>query len=152
MIKSRGELDDLAKWCRQGTIVELVHAFLLADPKRKRLAGGMRAEFRKAMTVLEKRGARVFDVTADVGSDKRKALLAVVDADISRSTRGRSSLANLENAKRGRKETEFTPDELREAKAVWRNVKDYPTWEDAAAAMPEGFTTARAFRLWKGRK
>lgn len=30
----------------------------------------------------------------------------------------------------------------------WRNVKDYPTWKAAILAFPEGFTGARAFKLW----
>jgi hypothetical protein len=52
---------------------------------------------------------------------------------------------------KGRKALNFTAEQLREAKSIWRNVKEYPTWEAALAAMPEGFTTARAFKLWKGR-
>ena len=62
---------------------------------------------------------------------------------------GRTS--HLAKRRQGRTPTSFTADELRDAKAIWRNVKDYPTWEDAAAAFPKGFTTARAFRLWKWR-
>lgn len=45
-------------------------------------------------------------------------------------------------------------DDLAKAKAIWRNVKDYPEWKDAAKALkaevPQ-FTTARAFKLWGGR-
>ncbi len=52
---------------------------------------------------------------------------------------------------KGRPRGVFTADELLDAKSVWRNVKDYPTWADAAKAMPEGFTPARAFKLWQGR-
>lgn len=151
LIRSRGDLDDLLKWCRPGTVVELWRAFLLADPKRKRLSGGMRREFQRALKLLKQRGAQVFDVHEDIGSDKPGALMAVVDRDIGRSTRGRAAADNLVVARRGRKVTHFTAEQMRAAKAVWRNVKDYPTWADAAKAMPEGFTPARAFRLWKGR-
>lgn len=151
LIRSRVEMDDLAKLCRPGTVIELWRAFLLADPKRKRLSGGMRQEFKRALAVLRKRGAQVVDVSEDIGSDKPGAFMAVVDRDIGRSTRGRAAADNLVAARRGRKVLHFTAEQMRDAKAVWRNVKDYPTWADAAKALPEGFTPARAFRLWKGR-
>lgn len=151
----QARLEDLAQWCRPGTVVELVHAFLLAEPRRKRLSGGMRSDFRKALAMLEKRGARVFDLEADVGSGQRKALLAVVDADIGNSNRGRQSSLNGHKSKRGRKAAHFTAQQIKEAKAIWRNTKDYPDWEAAQAAFDaevDGFTTARAFKLWQGRQ
>lgn len=148
----RGALVTLA---RPGTVIELVHAFLLAEPKRKRLTGGMRRDFRAALTAIEKRGAKVVDLEADIGSDKRKAFLAVVDADIGRSNRGLSSHLNGAKSKRGRQPASFTAQQIKDAKAIWRNTKDFPDWEAAQAAFDEevpGFTTARAFKLWRGRQ
>lgn len=144
----------LVKLARPGTVIELCHAFLLAEPRRKRLSGGMRKDFRAALAALEKRGAQVFDLDTGIGSDRRKALLAVVDIDIGRSNRGKHSALNGAKSTKGRKPKDFTAQQLRDAKAVWRNVKDYPAWEDVALEFERsvpGFTTARAHRLWGGR-
>ncbi len=147
--------DDLVTWARKGTVFEFVHAFLLADQSRKRLSGGLRKDFRAALAALQKRGAEVFDLTADIGSKKRLALLAVVDTDIGRSVRSRSSAANV-NAKRGRKAYEPTKDELRDGKAIWRDLIEFPEWGDADKALRTKvnklFTAARAYKLWGPRK
>ena len=146
------DLDNLATLARPGTVIELVHAFLLAEPKHKRLSAAMRRGFRKALSVLEKRGAQVFDLTADIGSDKRHAFLAVVDADIGASNRGRASKANGEKSKHGgRPRYEPTDDELRRAEAIWGNTKRYPEWADAAKALEREvpkFTVFRAYKTW----
>jgi hypothetical protein len=126
------DLDGLVMLARPGTTIELVHAFLLAEPKRKRLSGGMRKDFRAALAALEKRGAQVFDVAADIGSDKRVPFLAVVDADIGRSNRSRSSAANGAHSKRGRQKEKFTPAQKEKAGDIWGNTKRYPEEADTA--------------------
>jgi hypothetical protein len=146
------EREDLEKLARPGTVIELVHAFLLADPKRKRVRGGMKADFRAALERLEKRGAVVVDVDASICSRKHKrALLALVDADIGRSNQGLKSALNGARS-RGRPKHEPTAEEMKDAKAAWRNVKDYPTWDDVKPVLPEGFTVYRAHKLWGPRK
>jgi hypothetical protein len=143
--------DALVKLARPGTVIELVHAFLLADPKRKHVMGGMKEDFRNVLGKLEKRGAQVVDLEAEIGIDKRKALLAVVDADIGRSNRGKHSAANGAKSTRGRAAKKFDAQQLKDAKAIWRNVKDFPAWDHVALEYERsvpGFTTARAFRLW----
>jgi hypothetical protein len=153
LIKSHVEFADLVTLSREETTIELVYAFLLAEPKRKHMSGGMRTAFRAALAAIEKRGAQVFDLEGDIGSDKRKAFLATVDTDIGRSNRGRSSSLNGEkNKNRGRQPKTFTAEQTKEARAVWRNLKDYPTWDDAEDAMPKGFTRYRAHKLWGSRK
>lgn len=146
--------DGLVKLCRPGAVVELVHAFLLADPRQKNRPGGLQADFRRALALIERRGATVKDLDGAVGSGRqRKALLALVDKDIGRSNRGAKSAANGARS-RGRPMAEFSAQQRKEAKAIWRNVKDFPTWEDAQKAFDaevDGFTTARAFKLWRGR-
>lgn len=158
LIKSRSDRDDLLKWCRPGTVIELVHAFLLADQRHKRQAGGLRKDFRVALAAIEKRGAQVFDVTADVGSDKRKALLAVVDTDIGRSTRGRSSKLNGHKSTRGKAPADFTAEQMEKAEGIWGNRKKYPKEKDtkaplAAIVSPNGrkFTRFRARREFGNR-
>lgn len=139
----------LVRLARPGCVVELVHAFLLATPSRKTLSAGMRRDFRSALSAIEKRGAQVFDLTADVGSDKRQALLAVVDADIGASNRGRASKTNGEKSKPGRRRYEPTDDELRRAEAIWGNTKRYPGWKEAAEALKREVPKFTVFRAWK---
>jgi hypothetical protein len=151
--------EDLERLIRPGTVIELVHAFLLADPKRKRTAGGMKADFRSVLGRIEKRGGIVVDVDAGICSQKNKrALLALVDSDLARSNRGAKSAANGARS-RGRPKGQFSLQQLKDAKAIWRNVKDYPNWVDTRAPLgeivdPNGikFTPDRAYDLWKGRK
>lgn len=155
LIDRHVDLDDLVMLAREGTQIELTHAFLLAEPRRKRLSGGMRTDFRVALKKIKARGAEVFDVTAVIGSDQPVPFLAWVDAEIGRSNRGLASAANGENSKRGRKPYEPTKQELKDAKAIWRDRIEYPEWPDADKALREQvnerFTAARAYDLWKGR-
>jgi len=145
------DLHGLAMLARPGTVIEMQHAFLLVDPHRKRVGGGMRQDFRGALARLEKRGAVVVDLDGQVCSRKqRRAFLALVDSDIARHGRGARSATNGARS-RGRQAAEFTAEEMRDAKAAWRNAKDYPTWAQASKAMPKGFTPHRAFKLWGGR-
>lgn len=147
--------EDVEKLVRAGTVVELVHAFLLADPARKRTAGGMKSDFRSVLTRLEKRGGIVVDVDAGICSKKhRRALLALVDSDLARSNRGAKSATNGAQSK-GRPPASFTMAQLKEARAIWRNPKDFPAWGDVQRAFDAdvpGFTTARAYKLWRGRQ
>jgi hypothetical protein len=146
---------DLEQLSRPGTVIECVHAFLLADPKRKHGRGGMQADFRLALERLERRGAKVVDVDGSICSGKhRKAMLALVDSDIARSNRGAKSATNGALSK-GRPAYVPSKAELAAAKAIWRNVKDYPDWKAAQAGFDAdvpGFSTARAFKLWRGRR
>ncbi len=151
------EREDVEKLVRPGTVIELVHAFLLADPRRKHTAGGMRADFRAALERLEKRGAVVVDVDGQICSRKhRKAMLALVDADLARSSRGAKSATNGARSK-GRPEADFTLAQYEAAEAIWGNTKKYPEWKDARAALakivsPNGqkFTADRAHKKWPG--
>lgn len=149
--------EDLVRFARPGTVFEFVHAFLLADPKRKRSKGGMKEDFRVALAMLEKRGAYVADVDGGVCSGKqRKALLALVDSDLARHNRGARSATNGTRSK-GRQEADFTVEQKKEAKSIWHNPIDFKTWKAAGEALaeivsPNGqkFTVDRANKLWPG--
>lgn len=148
--------DDLVRLAREGTTVELVHAFLLADPRMRHGPGGMKADLRAMIGKLEKRGAVISDVDAGLTTAKeghKKAMLALADHHIGRHNRGLKSALNGALS-RGRPKYVPSKEDLAKAKAIWRNTKDFPEWEDAAKALkaevPQ-FTTARAFKLWKGR-
>jgi hypothetical protein len=77
--------------------------------------------------------------------------MALAEDQIGRSNKGLKSALNGAKSK-GRPMASFTPMELKDAKATWRNVKDYPTWETAQLGLPKGFTTARAYKLWGKRQ
>ncbi len=149
--------DDLVRLLRPGSVVECVHAFLLADPRKRRLAGGMKADLRAALALLEKRGATVADVDSGLTTAKeghKRAMLALADQQIGRSNRGLRSALNGERS-RGRPHTTFSAQQIKDAKAIWRNIKDFSDWRSAQKAFDRevpGFTTARAFKLWKGRQ
>lgn len=150
------EREDVEKLARPGTVIELVHAFLLADPRRKKLRGGLQADFRAALERLEKRGAIVVDVDASICSRKhRRAMLALADKDIARSNQGSKSATNGARS-RGRPAYKPSPEELRDAKGIWRDLIEYPEWDDADAALRTKvnplFTAWRAYDIWKGRK
>jgi hypothetical protein len=80
----------------------------------------------------------------------------VADDLIVRHSKGARSAA-ISDARKGRPQASFTPDQRKDAKAIWRNLKDYPTWQDAEKALAkiadsagDSFTPAKAFKLWKG--
>lgn len=156
---TRVDLEDVEKLARPGTVIELVHAFLLADPRRKHARGGMKADFRAALARLEKRGAVVVDVDGQICSRKhRKAMLALVDSDIARSGRGAKSATNGTQSK-GRQAADFTAAQYDAAEAIWGNTKKYREWDDTRAPLakivsPNGqkFTPARAHAKWGGRE
>jgi hypothetical protein len=152
--------EELAKLTRPGTVLKVVYAFLLADP-RKRFALAMRTDLASVMdTLTKKRGGILKDVDTGLTTEKpehRRAIVAVANEQIGLSCKGARSAVNGQK-KKGRAMVDFTPNQMKEAKSIWRNMKDYPTWDAAAAALREittergdPFTTARAYKLWQGR-
>lgn len=156
---SRAELDRIV---RSGTTVKLFRVYYLADPRNRRKKGGMKADALAAMKRLcckppLGRGAVVKDVetglsTADPA--QKAAIVALIKDQATKDGKGLKSAANGAR-NRGRQRVEFTAEQLRAAKAVWRDLVDYPTWEAAdkgLAAMSKDFTRYRAHRLWGSRK
>jgi Asp-tRNA(Asn)/Glu-tRNA(Gln) amidotransferase A subunit family amidase len=148
--------DGLVKLSRPGTVIELVHAFLLAEPRRKKLRGGLQADFRAALAQLEARGAKIVDLDGSVCSGKqRRALLSLVDSDLARSNRGAKSATNGAKS-RGRPAYEPTEDEKTAAKLIWLDRRKYREWSDANKALRKQvnkrFTAWRAYGLWGGRE
>jgi hypothetical protein len=146
--------DELVKLSRPGTVLKFVHVMFLADV-RKKGAKVVRASYRaREKKLIEERGAILKDLDSGLTTEQpghRKAILALTDDLIARHAQGAKSAA-VSQARKGRPLLTFTADEMKDAKAVWRNVKDYPTWDDAAAALPEKFTVHRAHRLWGKRQ
>lgn len=149
---TRAELERLV---RPGTVIEFLHVYLLADPHKRSVKGGMKADFAAALKrLVDDRGGTVVDVDAGLTTAKdghRRAMIALAEDQIGRANKGLKSALNGARSK-GRPAAKFTAEQLKDAKAVWRNLRDYPTWLDAEKAFPEGFTAARAFKMWRGRR
>lgn len=142
--------EELLRLARDGTVLKFVHAMYLADVC-KRGAKAIRADYRRwEKRFIEERGAIIKDLDSGLTTEQsghRKAIVALTDDLIARHAQGAKSAA-ISTARKGRPLLAFTAEQLKDAKAVWRNVKDYPKWEDAASALPENFTVHRAHRLW----
>ena len=111
-------LESLVMLTRPGTVIQFMYAFLLADPTKKRLRGGLRSEFERALKLIEKRGGIVRDVLTGLSTatkEKRAALLLSVADQIKRSGQGRNSEENGKLS-RGRPRQWFDPERR---KIVW---------------------------------
>jgi len=149
--------DELVRLARNGTVLKFVHAMFLADI-RKRGAKAIRESYRaREKKLVDGVGAILKDLDSGLTtaqSGHRKAIVALTDDLIARHAQGAKSAA-ISTARKGTPQADFTPAQTKDAKAIWRNVKDYPTWPDAAKALaeivsPNGqkFTTARAYKLF----
>ena len=151
----RVTLKELAKLTQPGTEINLVHAFLLAEPGPTR---EMKASLRHAVELLtvERKGI-VRDVTTGMSTEttaKRQALIDMAGAQIGRSNQGKESATNGAKSPGGQP-LDVSPEQLRDAKAVWRDLIDYPEWDDAARGLKtvhKYFTVWRAHKLWGPRQ
>lgn len=151
----RVTLEDLAKLTRPGTVLNLVHAFLLAEPGPTR---EMKASLRHAFELLTvEREGIIRDVTTGMSTEtkaKRQALIDMASVQIGRSNQGAESATNGTKSQ-GAQPLDVSPEQLRDAKAVWRDQIEYPEWEDAARglrAVHSNFTVWRAHKLWGPRQ
>jgi hypothetical protein len=134
--------------------VKLVYAFLLASPDKTR---GMWSDFLAALGRIDARKGVVVDVDSGLHSEgNRAAFLDVVAGQVRRHNQGEK--AHTRKGKPGRQLVVFTRGQLRQARAVWKDVANFATYEAAErelakikTAKGEKFSVSRAFRLWKGR-
>jgi hypothetical protein len=145
----KGIIDDrdaIERMACKGRMFKVRHLFLFAEPKaRKR--GGWRKDLLDFMGRVEDKGAVIKDVDLQLTTEKPSHRSAMVLQAIEQlASNGRT--VHLKGKRSGRKALAFDAAALKDAKATWRNVKDYPTWGDVAKALPEGFTTARAYKLF----
>ena len=131
----------------------LVFAFLLADPGRTRSAW---TDFDGSLARIEAKGGSVVDVDSGLDSKAHPAAFrAVVRDQIARNNQGENSHAR--KGKPGRQLVVFTAGQYKQARAIWKDVTNYPNYNDAKAALANiksgkvAFSVSRAFRRWKGR-
>lgn len=148
------KLSDVLRLARSGRVFVLAYAFLLLPPKRTVPA------YERALEQIEAKGGAVKDLhTGLVSNDepRKTAFRAVVRDQIARDRQGAKAGA-IGRANRGRQLKKFSPQQYTAAKAIWRDLIEYPTWEACDAALAaiktekgEPFTRARAHRKWRGR-
>lgn len=152
------ELDKLAT--APGRVFRLIYAFLLAEPAKQTPA--FRRRFKTAVRALtEKRPGVIEEVDSGLTTaipGQKRAMMALANETIRRSCQGARAIRVAE-ARKGRQLTEFSAEQITEARIIWRDLYDYPTWQSASVELakiitPKGekFTTARARKLFGLRK
>lgn len=139
---------DLEKSLREGDVVAVLHAFLLADQS---VRGKSRDDFWRAVDAIESRGATIWELYTGLKSAEPRERDMMFRASIEALARGRHK--RNEHDKRGRPGWKPTPEELAQAKAIWESRR-HKTWKDALAALQKldkRWSQARAYRVFKGR-
>lgn len=150
--RGKYSFDDLERLIRPGTVVKLVHTFLLADPTAARRVGGKRKNLLDAMARIEKRGGTIKDVDSGLttaNSEHRYALVALACDQLARDGKGIRSRANG-MVRKGRPVRTWTPEQWAQAKSAWESRK-LKTWDDVKAMLPKGMSLWRAYRAFGAR-
>lgn len=145
-VKGGHTREDLERLVRGGTVVKLVHTFLLAEPKSKRKAGGRRKDLLDAMARIEKRGGTIKDVDSGLttaNNEHRYALIALATEQLARDGRG---LRSHINGRLGRPIKTHPPDVWAKAKTIWESRK-LKTWDDTREPLKALGLTPRD--VWK---
>lgn len=109
------------------------------------------AQVREVIREIEARGGLLIEVYTGRRSSKAADKSAMIaDAQRSLKTAGRR-LMPPGLAAPGRRKVKFSAADMAQAEKVWRDVKKYPSWKFVKEHLPQGFTTARAFRTWGAR-
>jgi hypothetical protein len=148
--------ETLIGWAREKTVIKAVYAFLIArDGEGVHMLNDYQRFAEKLAKLPRGCSAAIKDVDTGLLADTagtRRAMLALVKAQIARHRQG---IASAENGKQGGQEKQFTELELAKGEAAWRNVRKFPTWDDVAPELEkinEELTVWYAHRLWGPRK
>jgi hypothetical protein len=156
--KDAATRDELAKLTRETTLIKIVHAFLLADPKQRRKRGGMKADlvaYWKRLTVAppKGRGGTIKDVDLGLTSENpahERAILAAANEMLARDGKGLKSLANSKKNTKGRAPAEFPPGTREKVEPIWFDSR--LTWDDCRERLkPLGVSVDRAYE-WFGKR
>lgn len=150
--RNQTKREDILRLVRPGSVVKVLHTFLLADMEKHKLAPGRRKDLLDTMAFIEKKGGTIKDVASGLDTadpEKRYALIALATDQLARDGKGlRTAKRNYE--RKGRPVRTWTPAEWATAKAAWENRK-LKTWKDVEAMLPEGMTLSRAWRAFGAR-
>lgn len=134
-----------------GRTFKVRHLFLLAEPSARSKRGGWRKDLLDFVGRVRDKGVILKDVDLQLTSDKPSACSAMMLQALEQlANNGRT--VHLAKRRQGRKALVFNEQDMRQAEWVWINARKYPTEADVAKALPKGFSTARARKLWGPRK
>lgn len=142
---------DAVRSLRRGDVLCIEALALLPD---ERVPGKLQpaADLVEALDEIRDKGAVVLETSTGRRSDNREELKAMrADAIRALGAGGRSlpsAKAKENGGKGGRRPTVFSDRDMERAESVWHNLKKFPRWEDAKAALPKDFTSHRAYKLW----
>jgi len=135
----RGDLETLLRMLRPGerTVVAVLHALLLANPRDKRKKGGTRKAFWTAFDAIEAKGGIVWELYTGLRTDSREGRDKMTRAAIDALARGRHKTSQSD--RRGRPPKTFTDAQWEKAEAAW-NSRKLTTWADVQEKLPKGMT------------
>ena len=145
---------EVVRSLRRGDFLYVEALALLPD---ERVTGKIQpaSDLIEALDEIRDRSAVLIEANTGRRSDRKEELKAMrADAIKALGAGGRSlpsAKAKANGGKGGRRPTMFSEADMRRAELVWNGLKKWPRWQDAKAALPNGFTTDRAFKLWGAR-
>lgn len=138
--------EDAVRTIRQVDTVLLPYPYVLGDPtccKR----GQVRELFDDRMNAITDRNPiEILDLGNALTSDHKAQWRLILKLGRRGATSGGQGIKSAENSRRGRKVHIPAPDVEDKAKAIWLNLRDYPTWTDVRKALPKGVTAEYCYR------
>lgn len=139
------KFEDALRTIRQVDTVLLPYPYVLGDPtccKR----GKVRELFDDRMDAISDREPLILDLGNGLRSDDKTQWRQMLKLGRRGATSGGQGIKSAENAKRGRKVYKPAADVEAKARAIWLNLRDFPTWTDVRKALPKGVTAEYCYR------
>lgn len=141
------------KMCRERTVLKVVHAVFLVDPK-KRGAKRMLNDYQTFADALANLPRKCHGFVKDVElgaigdtAPNRKLMLLHVEKQIAKYLRGKASASN---GKRGAQPLKLAPEQNERGRGIWMDVVRYPKWDDAERALQE--QVHKDFTKWRANR
>jgi len=143
--RSDGSIETIVKMTIPGTVIAVLHALLLANPRHKRKKGGTRKAFWTAFDAIEAKGGTVWELYTGLRTSNRAERDTMTREAIDALARGRHKTSTSD--RRGRPPKEFSATQLEKARAVWESRK-HRRWADVEKHLPKGMTLKKAWQLF----
>lgn len=144
---------DMARQRRKGDTVYIEYLELLPDT-RDVCEVNPSIDLVNALDELRDREVAVVETHTGYSTtnpDQLREMRAVAIRALGAGGRARPTAVARENGKKGgRRNAVFPPGTEEKAHAVWFALKKYPRVQDAAEALPEGWSVARCYKKWPG--
>ncbi len=138
--------ENAVRTIREVDTIVLPYPYVLGDPaccKR----GKVRELFDDRMdAITDRQPLVIIDLANNLRSDDKAEWRLMLKLGRNGATSGGIGVKSAENAKRGRTVYNPSPEIEAAAKAIWLNLRDYPTWTDVRKALPKGVTAEYCYR------